>query len=1052
MDASIETLASGAIAAGCLQAVMSMVHPELVKFVAFQKERVTRSDAERSTKRKTNTLDLTNLSLLHQTDLSFQLKYLRQHWHSHLKFFGLDPELPGVVQRALLYRNKVAHQSHMSLAQYEAAIATFEKLADMIECNLTIRQQIKELGTKLLSFSPLRKAEAQTITKQVRFETKDQVLSQASIVMPPTASLDQILQHEHLCKGKEKDLWVDLKLIGNDYFNEGNYTEAIEAYSQGLEVAPNEAVLYGNRATSYLKLKMFAHAREDAVNALDADDYENVKYYRLLSETLLALEDYDEAKDICDQGLEVEPNDMVLCSRRRTIEAKIDEKKLAYEKEKKKLELKDKAKVVAAANAATRLKQEDFALGKNKVNKKRNTTKSSATKIELVEMINYQEVPAKWIEVHTFDSPQFKKYQQGMESLVVAAKALLQIMDSIGIPGRSKLPLNQLVEEGIVSLRKAGEAGVAEAWFRLGVLYSSSVRKGLPLTADPLKMLECFQRAASLRPFIKPPGHRVFFHQGVAEAENELGVCYRDGIPAPFVKADLKKAFQFFLRSAEHDYPVGQYHVAIAYSTGKGTPVDVLAARMWTSRAAQHGLPEAQQYLAQLLQQGYGGKRDESQARKWALKANQNRLTDLLLSRDCADVCDTAFEDEIAANKFASNLTVSQRSKCVSQHFYDAYLKENSDEESASFDVDDGEKLQGAVGGSCPTSITSSSNHMGLSGICRPASAVIDAEIQIRAKNGGITACRYLASEKLLRSASKLLEIGDSKGALEDIKQADLLWEQSKGATIMTQLLPKVLKEAAMGLQINPKDINAAYAMGRWGMQSDQATVSHWKRCVKLHANEAYFHFYLGTAYLALRRFDDAMDAMEAALAIDKKPDWLFWLAASMVGLGMLDPALSVYKEYVETNASDERFMPDAYYLIGALYLKKHDNTMATVYHELGQMAESVTIRFPAFYPRVLHESPKESLRSGMKKSGYMDSSVIANVVAQNMLECGFCKTTIKPTQLLSHKLTKCPRRIVSCQDCNEQIVFDRLQVHRQTQHAGVRCSKRKRKKVRKRH
>ncbi|KAG2772103.1 hypothetical protein JG687_00010781 [Phytophthora cactorum] len=1065
-NASIETLANGAIAAGCLQAVMSMVHPELVKFVSFQKERVARRDAEQPAHnfgRVTNT-DLSNLSPEQQMDLSFQLKYLRQYWHSHLRFFGLNPELPGVVQRALMYRNKVSHQSHMTLAQYEAAIATFEKLADIIECNSTIRQQIKELVTKLLSFSPLGKklaaAEAPEDRKQV--ENKDKSQDQESkaaedaVLMPPTASLDQILQHEYLYDGdvNEEPLWLELKLIGNDYFKEGNYTEAIEAYSQGLVVAPNQAVLYGNRARCYLRLKKFSRAREDAENALEADNYENIKYYRLLSETLMGMKDFDEAKEICDQGLELGPEDMVLRSRKRTAESMIAEEKAAYEKEKKRLELEERAKVEAANAAAAAKAIQEATSRKNKAKKKKNTLKNTAPEMELVAMINYQEVPAKWIEVHTRGSRRLEMYQQGMESLVVAAKALLQVTDSIGMPGRSRLPLDQLVKEGMANLRKAGEAGVAEAWFRLGVLYSSSVRKGMPLTADPHRMLECFHKAASLRPFIKPPGNRVFPHQGVGEAENELGVCYRDGRPASVVEADPKKAFHFFLRSAEHDYPLGQYHVAIAYSNGSGTPVDAFAARMWTSRAAQHGLPEAQQYLAQLFEKGYGGRRDETQAREWSLTASQNRLTDLLMKHDFADVGVTAFGGGKIADKFASNPTASQRGKEVFQQFYDAYLDEKGNGESAFDAVDsDGEEIQITKVSSYTPSATSSSDHMGRSGNYRPSSAVIDAEIQARARNGGITACKYLESEKLLGNASKLLAVGDIKGALRYLKKADLRWERPKGVfstTSSADLLPKVLKEAAVSLQINPRDIDAAYVLGRWEMMSDQDIILHWKRCVKMHPNEASFHFYLGVAYLTLQRYNDAMDAMEAALAIEKKPDWLYWFAAPMIGLGMIDPALAVYKEYVDSNPPDERFIPDAYYSIGALYFKKYDNAMATVYHELGQMAESVTIRFPAFYPRVLHDTPKDTLRSGMKKNGYMESSVIVNIMAQNMIECGFCKAQIKPTQLLGHKLSKCPRRTVSCQDCNEEMVFDSLQTHRQSRHASTSNGKKKKGKKKK--
>ncbi|KAE9086054.1 hypothetical protein PF007_g20917 [Phytophthora fragariae] len=992
-EASIETLASGAIAAGCLQAVMSMVHPELVKFVAFQKQRVARRDAEqerngtsRHFRRRAADADAEGLSPEQQTDVSFQLKYLRRHWHSHLRFFGLDAELPAVVQRALLYRNKVAHQSQLTLAQYEHAIATFERLADIIECNTLIRQQIRELVAKLLSFSSLGKtpeATNQVEDKPKMKESKTGLLDPVSLEpTPPPASLEQILQHNFLYDGDENEdpLWVDLKLIGNDYFKEGNYTEAIEAYSQALDVAPNQAVLLGNRAMCYLRLKEFECAREDAEDALDADNYENVKYYRLLSEAMMGMKDYGEAKEICVEGLELDQNDATLLSRRRTAEAMIQKEKAEYEKEKKRLELEERA------------------------------------------------------------------------------KALLQVTDSIGTPGRARLPLDDLVKEGMENLRIAGEAGVAEAWFRLGVLYSSSVRKGMPLTADPHKMIECFHKAAALRPFIKPPGNRVFPHQGVAEAENELGVCYRDGIPAPVVKADLKRAFLFFLKSAEHDYPVGQYNVAIAYSTGRGTPVDAFAARMWTSRAAQHGLPEAQQYLAQLFEKGYGGRRDESQAREWTLTATQNRLTDLLMKHDFADVGVTVFGGGDIANKFSNNPAVSQRGKEVFQEFYGAYLDETNNESGPDFSVgvdSDNDEIQITKVSSYTPSATSSSDHFGRAGIYRPHSAVISTEIQGRAKAGGITACKYLASEKLVESAEKLLATGDIKGALRDLKKADLLWERPKsvftsGAN-QKALLAKTLKEAAVSFQINPRDIDAAYVIGRWEMMSDQDVILHWKRCVKMHPNEASFHFYLGTAYLTLERYNDSMDSIEAALAIEKKPDWFFWFAAPMIGLGMIDPAMSVYKEYVDSNPPDERFIPDAYYSIGALYFKKYDNAMATVYHELGQMAESVAIRFPAFYPKVLFDTAKETLRSGMKKNGYMESSVVASVMAQNMVECGFCKSIIKPTQLLSHKLSKCPRRTVVCELCNDRMVFDALQAHSQSRHAVAGKSKKKKGKGKKR-
>ncbi|KAG7399713.1 hypothetical protein PHYBOEH_008047 [Phytophthora boehmeriae] len=320
-ELSIELLASNAIAAGCLQAVMSLVHPELAKFVSFQRQRVANSDVERKTKSSSSSRR-SRPSDDQQTDLSCQLKYLRGHWHSHLRHFGLDPELPAVVHRALMYRNKVSHQSPMTLEQYQVAIATFEQLAELIECNALIRQQIKDLVAKLLTFSPLNSTE----NEENEVETKEK--QEQDTVKPPAATTTYMQQFNFFDDEDEEPLWVDLKLIGNEYFEEKNYSEAVEAYTAALEVAPHEAVLYGNRATCHLRLKEFDFAREDAEDAMDADGGSNVKYYRLLSEALMGLKEYREAKEICDQGLELDPKDSALLSRRDKAESIAEKERL----------------------------------------------------------------------------------------------------------------------------------------------------------------------------------------------------------------------------------------------------------------------------------------------------------------------------------------------------------------------------------------------------------------------------------------------------------------------------------------------------------------------------------------------------------------------------------------------------------------------------------------------------------------------------------------------------------------------------------------------------
>ncbi|KAI9918119.1 hypothetical protein PsorP6_013246 [Peronosclerospora sorghi] len=91
----------------------------------------------------------------------------------------------------------------------------------------------------------------------------------------------------------------------------------------------------------------------------------------------------------------------------------------------------------------------------------------------------------------------------------------------------------QWIATAITTLRLAGEAGVAEASFRLGVLDRPHVRQEIAgITSHrPHDMLACLTQAAALHPFLDVPGDRVVPHEGVAAAENERGACDRDGLP-----------------------------------------------------------------------------------------------------------------------------------------------------------------------------------------------------------------------------------------------------------------------------------------------------------------------------------------------------------------------------------------------------------------------------------------------------------------------------------------------------------------------------------------
>ncbi|CAF3753042.1 unnamed protein product [Rotaria sp. Silwood1] len=114
---------------------------------------------------------------------------------------------------------------------------------------------------------------------------------------------------------------------------------------------------------------------------------------------------------------------------------------------------------------------------------------------------------------------------------------------------------------------------------------------------------------------------------GVAEAENSLGILYRDGAG---VDIDQIKATEYFRRSAEHGCPEGQNNFAVALLNGLGIKKNEEWARSWFSRAAQCGIAEAQVNYADLLADGIGGPTDISQALKFYRQAADQGYPDAL--------------------------------------------------------------------------------------------------------------------------------------------------------------------------------------------------------------------------------------------------------------------------------------------------------------------------------------------------------------------------------------------------------------------------------------
>lgn len=89
--------------------------------------------------------------------------------------------------------------------------------------------------------------------------------------------------------------------------------------------------------------------------------------------------------------------------------------------------------------------------------------------------------------------------------------------------------------------------------------------------------------------------------QGLSEAQNNLGVMYKDG---QGVEQDYMEAARWFRLAAEQGNTLAQLNLGWLYHAGKGVREDADSARFWYTLAAEKGHDTAQLNLGILCLQG----------------------------------------------------------------------------------------------------------------------------------------------------------------------------------------------------------------------------------------------------------------------------------------------------------------------------------------------------------------------------------------------------------------------------------------------------------------
>lgn len=99
--------------------------------------------------------------------------------------------------------------------------------------------------------------------------------------------------------------FFDIYSDGNNYFKAKQYREAIEKYTEAIQLDPSDVTFYSNRSACYAALNMWAEAAEDGRQCI-ITDRTFVKGYFRAALALQALGNLEGASDAVKRGLGVD--------------------------------------------------------------------------------------------------------------------------------------------------------------------------------------------------------------------------------------------------------------------------------------------------------------------------------------------------------------------------------------------------------------------------------------------------------------------------------------------------------------------------------------------------------------------------------------------------------------------------------------------------------------------------------------------------------------------------------------------------------------------------